>query len=467
MINIRTFYLIPFFYFLIRLNSATAQTLTLKDAIHKGLSNYGTIKAKENYAKAAAAALDQSRREYLPNLVLSAQQDYGTINGQNGPLYGFGGYGVASAGAALPDQNWNAAFGALYLANINWDFFTFGRMHERIKISEAAQERDQNDLLQEQFQHRIRVAAAYLNLLASQRIVRNQEKNLERAIIFKTNTVTRSKNGLIAGVDSSLANAEVSNAKIALSKAKDQAQELAGRLAVLIGVPYGEFVLDTSYVNTIPAAILQAASIKQTAHPVLSYYQSRIDVSAEQTKYFRRTYFPAFSLVGVFQERGSGFEPSYNSDQTAFSTGYGTGVTPSRGNYLIGVGLNWNITTIARSNAQVRSQKFISDALQADYDLANQQLKAQSDLADAKIKNALDAYNEAPVQLKAATDAYNQKTVMYRNGLTTITEVTQTLYALNRAETDRDIAYTNVWQALLLKIAAAGDLTTFATEFQK
>ncbi|HEX4851298.1 MAG TPA: TolC family protein, partial [Puia sp.] len=68
-------------------------------------------------------------------------------------------------------------------------------------------------------------------------------------------------------------------------------------------------------------------------------------------------------------------------------------------------------------------------------------------------------------QVKAASDAYSQKTVMYQNGLTTIVDVTQALFTLNRAETDRDIAYSNVWQALLLKAAATGDFGLFFNEF--
>jgi len=80
------------------------------------------------------------------------------------------------------------------------------------------------------------------------------------------------------------------------------------------------------------------------------------------------------------------------------------------------------------------------------------------------MKNALSAYAEVPVQVKAASDAYVQKSVLYKNGLTTIVDVTQALYALNRAETDRDIAYNNVWQALLLKAAAAGNFAIFINE---
>ncbi|WP_394678697.1 hypothetical protein [uncultured Sphingobacterium sp.] len=109
-------------------NVCFAQSLSLKDAIEQGVENYGTLTAKQLYAEASQERVARVKRDYLPNLNLSAQQSYGTINGQNGPLYGLGGLGVSSSGLPLPEQNWNAAFGALYLVNLNWDFYTFGRV---------------------------------------------------------------------------------------------------------------------------------------------------------------------------------------------------------------------------------------------------------------------------------------------------------------------------------------------------
>jgi outer membrane protein TolC len=97
--------------------------------------------------------------------------------------------------------------------------------------------------------------------------------------------------------------------------------------------------------------------------------------------------------------------------------------------------------------------------------MVNQQLQAQLALSDTRIKNALDNYQEAPIQLKAASDAYLQKSVLYKNGLATIVDVTTALFTVNRAEADRDIANSNVWQALLFKAAASGDFSLFFNEF--
>ncbi|MBS1611350.1 MAG: TolC family protein [Bacteroidetes bacterium] len=447
------------------LNTVSAQVLTVKDAINTSLANYGTIKAKQSYAGASKALIMQAKRDYVPNLNLSAQQDYGTVNGQNGPLYGFGGFGVASSGLPLAEQNWNAAFGSLYLANVNWDFFTFGRVFGRIKIAKATAERDQVDLEQEQFQHKIKVAAAYLNLLAAQRIVESQQRNLERANVFKNNAVVRAANGLIPGVDSSFAAAEVSRAKIQLTQAIDAAQERANQLAVLMGVQPTYFELDTTLVHRIPASILNSAALDSAKHPLLRYYQSRVELSNQQLKYYRKSFYPTFSMFGIIQGRGSGFSYLYTQDQTQFNHSYPAGATPTRANYLVGVGMNWNLTTVLRGTPQVKAQKLITQGLQDEYTLANQQVTAQLVLAEQKIRNAMDNYAEAPVQVKSANDAYLQRNTLYKNGLTTIVDVTQAMYTLNRAETDRDIAYNNVWQALLLKAAAAGDPSIFMNEF--
>jgi outer membrane protein TolC len=447
-------------------DSAKAQQkLTLKDAVQQAVDNYGIIKAKASYANASKANVVQAKRDYLPNLNIGAQQDYGTINGQNGPLYGFGGLSVASSGLPLDHQNWNAAFGALYLTNVNWDFFAFGRAKEKIRSAQAAANRDNNDLQQEIFQQKVRVSAAYLNLLAAQRLTASYRNNLNRADTFRRVVIARAKGGLIAGVDSSQANAEISGAKILLTQALDAEQAQAKNLAVLVGTDDFNFALDSLFLSSVPASIMAANSQGvSTTHPLLNFYKSRIDVSDRQAAYYKTFNYPVFSLVGVFQTRGSGFSNAYSSDQTAYTTNYADGIKPTRSNYLIGVGVTWNLTQPLRISQQVKAQRFISQGLQDEYNQTKLELDAQLNLSDAKIKNALSNYREAPVQVKAASDAWIQKSVLYKNGLSDLVNVTQARYALIRAETDRDIAYNNVWQALLIKAAAAGDFNLFINE---
>jgi outer membrane protein TolC len=454
------------FLFLTWANQASSQVLTLKEAVNSALVNYGSVKAKTNYLKASQASAKEASSEYLPNLNLAAQQAYGTANGQFGPVIALGG-GVASSGPPFLSQNWNAAFGGLYLANISWDFFTFGRVRENVHVAQAEVVRDANDLDQEKFQLEVRVSGAYLSLLAAQRLKLSEQKNLERADTLRLVVLSRTKNGLNPGVDSSQANAEVSNARIALTNAINYEAEQASQLAQLLSIPYQSFFLDTVFVSRIPASLYDSIPNNGDQHPILKYYQSRIDVSLQQEKYFDRFKYPVFSLMGVLQSRGTGFDANYSQlNPDGFSHSYWDGVKPTNSNYLLGVGVVWNLTNPVRVHQKVSAQEWTSKGLQNEYELVSQQIKTQLALADQKIKYAIDNYQEAPIQMKAASDAYTQKSVLYRNGLTNIVDVTQALFALNRAETDRDISNNNVWQALLLKAAAAGDFGLFENEIK-
>ena len=439
------------------------KAFSLKDALAEGIKNYGIIKAKTNYAKASKISVEQAKRENLPNFTISAQHDFGTVNGQFGPLFGFNGLGVASSGPPFAQQNNNAAFGASYVSNINWDFFAFGNAKEKVKVAEAIAAKDSKDLDQELFQHKIKIAAAYLNLIAAQQLKRSYEKNLNRADTFRRIAIAKVLSGIIPGVDSSQANAEYSSAKIGLTKSIDQEAELSNQLFQLLGIAPKVYILDSFFINRIPK--ISADSVAIQKHPLLQFYQSRINANDAQSRLIKTSSYPVFTAVGVLQGRGSGFKSDYLFNPLDFTKNYWTGISPTRTNYLLGVGVSWNITQPYRIVQQVKSQNLISRGLQDEYELVNQQITAQLQLSDIKIKNALRIYNETPMQIKAATDAYIQKSVLYKNGLTNLVDLTQTLYVLVRAETDRDIANNNVWQALLLKAASSGDFSIFENQF--
>jgi outer membrane protein TolC len=445
--------------------NAQQKVLDMKQAEQTALANYGTIKAKSNQLNSAKASLNETKTEALPDLNLSAQQVYGTANGIDGAISSYSGLAVASSGPALPNQNYNAAFGSLYVSNVNWNFFAFGRAREKVAVQGRVVTLDESDLAQEQFEHQIRVASTYLNLLVSQQLAKAQKDNLKRSMDVQKVVIARVKNGLNPGVDSSLANAEVSNAKIALTNAQETVQEESNQLAIYLGSAPQDFLLDTNFVKKLPADILAPPTLSTDAHPVLNYYRNRIGVSNEQAKYLNTFSYPTFSLFGVYQGRGSGFKSDINTDPNDYSSSYGAGADPTRYNYLLGVGVTWDLTNPFRVHYQVRAQKFTSAQFQDEFDVVNQQLRDQQVLADTKINNALKNYNEAPVEVKASNDAYNQKAALYKNGLATIVDITDALYTLNRAEVDQVVISNNVWQALLYKSAATGDFGLFINNF--
>jgi outer membrane protein TolC len=452
----------------VTVNSQT-RPLTLQEALQTGLKNYQSIKAKENYARAATANISAVKREYLPDLNLNAQNSFGTVNGENGPMWGYKGWTTGASGPALPTQNWNAAFGGLYLANISWDVVTFGRQHAKVQMAKEQLNTNQADLEQEKFEQQVRIAGAYLNLLAAQRLRVSMESNLRRANDLRQIIVTRALNGLSAGVDSSIANAEVSKAKLTLVDAVNYENVQSNKLSEMMDVTPQEFVLDTTFITKIPNQLLETVTPDDTTtlktQPLLRLYNARVTLSQANQQLISKNVMPRLSFMGVLQTRGSGFDYDYGAANLHnYSQSYWSGAKPQVGNYLLGLNLSWTVTDLWRTHSQATRQYYTTEGLKNEYNQTYSRLQHQLQLSEQQIENAVKKYREAPMGLKAASDAFLQKSTLYENGLSNIADLAQALYNINRAETDRDIAYNGVWQAILYKSATVGDLQLFLNQ---
>lgn len=434
------------------------QILKLEDALYRAQNQYDKIKAKQQLVNASVQNTDFQKQQYLPDFTFSAQQSFGTINASHGTMYAYGGLGSAATSMPLAEQNWNAAFGSLYFANINWNLFSFGKIKNQIELGSKKELTAQADLQQEIFQQQIKVSATYFNLLASQRIKFVQEKNAERAQVFYEMTHARAKSGLIPEVDSQLAKAEWSNAKSMQIKAYDKELEWSKQLAILMNDDFKTYQLDSLYSTSLPEKLMTTSENNSSNHPYLQWQQSQIDESKQNINVLKAHKKPNLSVFGVIQGRGSGFESNYAQDNSAYSPNYLKGVGIDRGNYLLGVSLNWNITHIFRTNTKIKEQQFVTQSLQYTFDAQQKELKTLSHQANEQLKNAYNNFDETKVQLEAAALAHQQQTALYKNGLTTLVDFMQALYSLNRAEIEYEIAQNNAWQALLLLASAQGDI---------
>ena len=178
---------------------AQTSTLLISDAIKAGLQNYQTIRAKQHYIQSSQALVKNTKNEYLPNVIAAIQQNYGTVNGQYGPLSALGALGASSSGPAYSSQSWNSAFGAAYILGTNWEVFSFGRLNAKIVLSEAQVKKDSADLAQEEFIQSAKVSGTYLDLLIARKLVENANSNLSRVQFIQQVVFARTKSGLNAG----------------------------------------------------------------------------------------------------------------------------------------------------------------------------------------------------------------------------------------------------------------------------
>jgi adhesin transport system outer membrane protein len=141
-------------------------------------------------------------------------------------------------------------------------------------------------------------------------------------------------------------------------------------------------------------------------------------------------YNPKIMLEAATWGRGSSVDEA--GTYAPLSSGYGF----QRANYLVGLGVSYNLFDLKRRQLKLRTQRASTNY---DYDALKEQerlLSISAGQADVEMQTALDRLKEIPNQLKAANDSYRQNLSLYRNGLTDIITLDAALNILYRAETD-------------------------------
>src|SRR5277367_5593325 len=142
--------------------------LSMTDALQIASASY-MIQSKVNYTRSSAEAVQAAKKDALPDFILAGQTAYGTLNGVNGLGSGLPGITTITA-SANASQNMNASFGALYIANISMNVFSFGLQRSFVAATRGQYEQDRADLQQTKFDVETTVIGLYLNLLSAQRL---------------------------------------------------------------------------------------------------------------------------------------------------------------------------------------------------------------------------------------------------------------------------------------------------------
>lgn len=429
----------------------------LPELIDEGVRNYPGIKArlaeKESFGKEVNAA----RAEYIPRVTTQHQYTYGTSNSVAGAFYPNPAV-ISPAGSIRPENIDQAVWGSFTSVIMEWNVFNFGKVSGNIAASEKSRDAADANFENELLRHKVKIADAYLLTLMYRRLAAIQEVNLERARTFSDVVNAGVTSGMRAGVDSSIASAELTKAKILVLQAERERKTQALRLQELVGMRSSQEVeVDSmSFLSGVPLRA-DTGSWQPGANPLIRYYQFRRDASHARSIAIKRSFLPSITLVGAAWARGSGISPVDDSYHTDFA--YGTKYRVH--NYLLGISTRWTISDFVGVRQRYKSEQLRT--VRDEEFLNEQEIRTQRQLAEAQMQYeiSLEQAVAAPVQLKAAQDAYRQASARYESGLTDLPTLMQSLVTLNRAEADMAIAYMNVWRSLLAIAAAKGDFSIF------
>ncbi len=443
--------------------AAQGKWLSLSQAIQATLQHFPSLFYDLDKVKAAQYQLSQVRDNRLPNLILMDQVDEGTNNIVSGDYFTMGIIPSLSQGKDNPGNN-TLVSGNIGMAYGNWQIYDFGANRAlanaakyNITSLQSGMNLDQQDL-------ELQVIKYYFQLLTDYNVVLIENSNLLRVTSIKNSISALVKSGIKPGVDTSVANAELSKARLTLLDAREKYQLSQFNLKYLTGMDTSLIIPDTTLFQKVNTG-LQAVGITvdttiNTNHPLIQYYSNLYNLNLSQTVAFKRQFYPRLFITGAAWTRGSSITSDgiYQSDFT-------TGFSPVYSNYLFALTISYNIFDIKRTSDRLQEQKMLTDASYQQYRLQRTVLGTLQSDADVEVQTNLDELKEIPYQLEAAGKAYLQQIALYNSGLSNIIDVDNTLYILNRAENDKATAIDSAWMAILDKAYATNKLDNLIKVF--
>lgn len=410
-------------------------------------------------ADSAAIAVKQQQLRatgynWLPNLKFNYQTDLGTNNNLPG---GYFAYGMVPSNSRVREAgNSSTILTDLGIASFDWEIYNFGAYGAQQKVAESDVQLEETRFTQSRYQLQSYAIDGYLRLVQLQDMRAIQELNIRRNEEIRRSILALAKSGIKAGVDTSIAGAELSRARLVHIDINNQIQQIQLQLAALSGIEPSQIVADTSIEqNTMRRFTSLLLANRDTAHhPFIDYYKSLYQNSRNRETLVKKSYAPKVSLQAAAWGRGSSVSAA--DEFRPLSKGLGF----ERGNYLVGVGITYNLFDLKRKQLQLSTQQ--SQTRYAEKKLTEQQvaLNLVVNQANTAVATAKARLEEIPNQLLAAQAAYRQKLSLYKNGLTDIIELNMALNLLYRAETDFTVAKYNYCKAIFQKAVAENQVDT-------
>src|ERR1017187_341772 len=444
---------------------AQSQTFSLKQAIDSAIKNYPQLKAKMLQVESAKMSLADAKNQRLPSLKLSDQIDIGTANSVEGSYFGMG-LVPSTSGSIFSSNNPDKFAGTVGVGTLEYELYNFGLNKARLESAKSLININTTDYNKESYLLQYRMATLYFDLLRYKLLTDIQQKNMERYRVLYTYIKAYTGSGIKAGVDSSVANAELSKAKIQYIETNAIYNKLKSEFLYFTAAKNPNFEVDTNLfhlsdatINSIESNVI--ADSVNANNPLIAYYKSRWDYAIAQEKLVRKSYLPKLNLLGAAWTRGS----SISSKEV-----YGdlnSGLNYSRYNYKGGLSLTYNIMDLVHQKDKASIIDYQAQAFHEEMNGQKTLLETQLQQADIDIQAALDRVKEIPIQLKAAQDAFSQKTAQYDAGLVNIVELTNVSYLLYSAESDQVSAKTDLLNTMLQKAVTNNSLTIFLNQFSQ
>lgn len=216
-----------------------------------------------------------------------------------------------------------------------------------------------------------------------------------------------------------------------------------------IDLEEAEFLSD----RFLDAARYNLASQPRGIHPYLEKVSHQIEYQRTLQKVAERSMLPSLSLLGGLSTRGFG---QRRDGQT---NGWANSFKDHATNYLVGVGLTWNLTGIHDRNLEKKRSVERRKMAEASYRQQELTMEAGVRSATSQIAEQIKQVAKTKLAVSKAEEAYRLYRTRYESGLINLTELLQIQLLLQQAEEKQVEAFKGLWEQVIIQSELQADFS--------
>ena len=445
--------------FLLLYNGLRAQeksTYSLTDLVDSAKNHLPVLLQKQAMINSAKANITDAKNSFLPKLTVGDELSIASANDLTGTYLPIGGIIHATSGSIRAGSNNQAESGNIASAYAEYDLVNFGLRGAKVGNAVAYANLQQADFDKELYVLKLQLGKLYFNVIKNTYQLHIDQQNIQRYQSVMTIISALTSTGIKPGVDSSMAEAELSKVKVSYNLHEGMIKRLEQQLSFLTGIKASGIHIDTLRKdNEVKATRLFSKMTDTVSNPLLNYFNRQQALFKSAEMLVRKSYLPKIMLAGGGWGRGSSIQ--YNDNYGPLSTGLGY----QRFNYAAGIAVTYDLFNIVHRKDKVAVSHYQMQASGYELEQQKQALMNANEQAAEEIATDEKNLHELPVQLRAATDVYRQKIAQYKAGVINLIDLTNASFLLYSAQLNYVETLNDWYLANLDKAAATGNLDLF------
>jgi outer membrane protein TolC len=439
-----------------QLEAQVSRTYSLSELTDSAKSHLPVLLQKKALVNSAKAGVTDARNSFLPKFTIGDEVSIGSANDVEGGFLPLAGIIHPISGSIESSNNYSAQLGSLASAYAEYDLVNFGLRGAKINNAKAYADLQQADFDKEFYVIKMQIGKLYFDILKNNALLDIDRQNISRYQTVYTIIKALTGSGIKAGVDSSLAIAELSKTKVAFNQRNGIAGQLQQQMSFLTGIPAAQLNIDTgNRSKLIELNGIYGATADSLQNPLLSYYSRQRNLYESNETLVKKSYLPKIVIGAGGWGRGSSIV--YNDSYQSLKTG----LNMQRFDYISGIGITYDLFNIVHLHDKLAVSHYQSQA--AEYGLQQQKDVLNNAVAQADVTIATDEKNltELPLQLQAANNAYQQKIAQYKAGVINLIDLLNASFVLYSAQQNYVETQNDWYNANLDKAASTGKLDLF------